>query len=418
MENAPNAENPTTSADSSAATFMVDLMQKFGGPVEAMKAFVMFTTMMEKTTPTASTTTAPPPPQISEDSTAQPAVVHAVAEPSASAPTEDAAIGAEQGQEADLTAGVEQIAAGDRRVARVVEGKTPVISASGCEGETHVGIEGVTEGEPFVGVLEGETPVISASVLEGETPVIVEGLIERETPVFSEKTVEEETPERLVGGEALISDPKVAEGGTPVYIEGVTPMLSEGGDALILDNVSEPKESGPNLVIDLDDNPMSADSPVDKRAARRRAQRNLSDEIEDLTLPTTEGELEAEAPRSGGEQDVAEEHRLAAERKRKGKHAATSWVKKSKQTREGKALEAQLLAPTKVPFAKELAGPPSSSDPEEEDIEEPEEELNFEPAEVWITNGLLEAMGKFEDPKRKAAYKERCGSGKLAKSEK
>ncbi|XP_042027244.1 nucleolar and coiled-body phosphoprotein 1-like [Salvia splendens] len=377
MESTSKAGNPTTSADFDAAAFMSDLVQKFRSAEEAMKAFTLFTTMMEIPNPTAlatTTTTAPPPSTIPVDSTAQPSILHTEAEPTISAPEKDAAVGEEKEDEADLAAGFEQMVVGDQRLARVVEGETPGFS-------TNVGCEGIAEGE---------------------------------------------TPEKFVGSEALGVDLLVAEGETPVYIEGETLGLSEGEEAPVTEDVSVLKGSGLQLMVDLVEISEATNSPVDKREARLRARRSLRDEIEDLTLPTeekclapgTEGGQGEKIPGSSKKEDEAEERRLAEERKRKGKHAATSRIKKSKQNTAGKSAEAPLPAPTKVPFAKERVGPTPSSESEEEEMDEQDEELNFEPAEVWLTKGLLEAMGKFEDPKRAATYKERCGSGKLAKSEK
>ncbi|XP_042003822.1 uncharacterized protein LOC121752797 [Salvia splendens] len=292
-----------------------------------------------------------------------------------------------------------------------VEGETPVISEVGVvEGETPV-----ISADVDVGVKKGATPVDN---VEGETPV---GDLEGATPVISKEVVGGETPEKLAGGEALISDTMVAEGETPVYIEGATPILSEEGETFITTEASEPKKSGLEVVIELDDQPVGADLPMDKREARRRARRNLKDEIEDLTLSTkeevqdlgTEGELEKDTPRSGGEEEEdEEERRLTAKRKMKGKKAAPSLVKKTRKPSGGKSIEVSLPPPVKVPYAREPVSPARSSESEEE----PEEELNFEPAEVWITKGLLDAMRKFEDPKRAATYKERSGPGKLATS--
>ncbi|XP_042041261.1 nucleolar and coiled-body phosphoprotein 1-like [Salvia splendens] len=377
MENTPETGHPITTASSDAAAFMADLTKRFCSAEEAMKAFALFTIIMEQAKPSTTTTTPPPPPTIPEESTAKPTILHAPAKPTTSAPEKDAAVGEDEGVEADLAEDLVQMAVGDQRKTLVLEGGTPV-SADG--------------------------------VREGKT-------------LFCDDVAEGETPEKLVGGEARVSDQLVAEGETPVYIEG-GPLVCLRGEAPVTDAISVPEESGLNLVVDLVENQEDADSPVDKREARRRARRSLRDEIDVLTLPTeeeclapgTEGEQVEEAPGSSGEVNEVEERRLAEERKRKGKHAATSQTKKPRKTVVGKSIETPLPAPTKVPFAKEQVGPTPATESEEEEMEEQEEELNFEPAEVWLTKGLLEAMGKFEDPKRTTTYKERCGSGKLAKS--
>lgn len=75
-----------------------------------------------------------------------------------------------------------------------------------------------------------------------------------------------------------------------------------------------------------------------------------------------------------------------------------------------KTVDAPLPAPTKVPFTKEQVGPSPDSESEYEKEEEQEEELNYERAEVWVTKGLLEDMGKFDDLKR--TYKEPIRSGR------
>lgn len=120
------------------------------------------------------------------------------------------------------------------------------------------------------------------------------------------------------------------------------------------------------------------------------ARRSLLNEVEDLAQPRrleflasgAEFEQEEKAPRSGDELEEAEERRLATERKRKGKHAAIIPPKRSRKTSSVEYVEAPLLAPTKVPYAKEAVAP--IPDSETEDDEE-EEELNYERTEVWVT---------------------------------
>ncbi|XP_042012324.1 uncharacterized protein LOC121760764 [Salvia splendens] len=269
--------------------------------------------------------TAPPPPQVPEETISQPSTAHAEAKLVTGEPDKNIAVAEEQEHGTNLVAEMEQVT--------LVEGETPVISG--------------------VDVVEGATTVVFEEVRKGETPVV--GELEEATPGISDDCVGEETTERISGGDALISEKMVAEEKTPVYIEGATPILSVEGEALITDDGSEPKESGLEL------------------------------EIEDLAVPAgeefhvlgTECELEKETLGSDGEADEEEERRLAAEQKRKGKQAAASRVKKAKTTAGSKSEEVSLPTPTKVPFAKEPAGPPSSSESDEDEIEVPEEILNL-----------------------------------------
>lgn len=98
---------------------------------------------------------------------------------------------------------------------------------------------------------------------------------------------------------------------------------------------------------------------------------------------------------------------MAAERKRKGKHAAIIPPKRSRKTVSVELAEETLLTATKVPYAKGLGSPSTGSEPEDEEEEEQPDELNYEREEVWVTKQLLESMAKFDDPKRTQTYKER-----------
>ncbi|XP_042017624.1 uncharacterized protein LOC121765508 [Salvia splendens] len=166
MENTKNTGNISGSGDSNAAAFMADLLQKLGGPEEAMKAFAMFTTMMEQTAQAASTSAAPPPPKISGASPPQPEAVHTVAETTA------ADI---RGEETDLAAGLELLAVSEPRKetlgTSVSVDLSVVLPVSITEGETHVA-------EKFE---EGETPGVCVSVSEGDEALISEEAVEGET---------------------------------------------------------------------------------------------------------------------------------------------------------------------------------------------------------------------------------------------
>ncbi|XP_042023070.1 uncharacterized protein LOC121770403 [Salvia splendens] len=119
-----------------------------------------------------------------------------------------------------------------------------------------------------------------------------------------------------------------------------------------------------NLMVDLTDVPDRTDSPVDARDAQRQARRRLRDDIEEHVPQTEEGSLGLET-----------------------------------------------AAPEQVPYAAESGSPDGSSDSEKEQ----QEELNFEPTEIWITKELLDKMRKFTDPKRTAIYKEKSAVEKYAK---
>ncbi|XP_042019167.1 uncharacterized protein LOC121767017 [Salvia splendens] len=236
------------------------------------------------------------------------------------------------------------------------------------------------EGETLTAGDDGEkrdTP-ISGNEVEGETPV-VSGVGEGETPVESDE------------GETLV------HGG----LEGETPIVFTEGETPIVKNYE-----GETL------------------RARRMARRSLVDEADEPThprrlefrAPGAGVEMENETPGSGNELKDAEERRLAAERKRKGKHAATIPPKRSRKAPSVERVEEPLTAATKVPYAKEFKGPSPDSEPKEEEDEEQEEELNYERAEVWITKKLLKEMGEFDNPRRAQTYKERSAPGKLAKS--
>ncbi|XP_042032287.1 retinitis pigmentosa 1-like 1 protein [Salvia splendens] len=421
MANAANTGNSSTSADSGAASFMADLMEKFGGPEEAMKAFAMFTAMMGQTRTPAATTSVPPP-VLLEVSATPGDIIPAITESTTAAVEQDALNDEGARGEADLTAGLEQLTVDDQRLASVFEGETPVISVGVSAGETPAGVE-VDEGEAsgisdatvgtgetpnlsVTGTKEGATPSVD---VEGETPV---GELEGATPGILEEFAGEETLESVEGGDALTSTEDVAEGSTPVktvgreaqekhgpvgvethiYIEGTTPNFSGDAETPFTENILEPVEDGANLIVDLTNVPEETVSPVNTREARRQARRSLLDEIDDSVQQTEQGALGPEtataeqdnSPRpSDGESDK-EARRQAVERKRKGKQTAPSLTKKLK----GKSVEASLPPPAKVPYAAKSDSPTRPSESEEE----PEEELNFKPTEIWLTKELLDAM--------------------------
>ena len=116
---------------------------------------------------------------------------------------------------------------------------------------------------------------------------------------------------------------------------------------------------------------------------------------------------EGETPDSEDEVDVAEECRVARERKRKGKTTVVPRPRKSQR------LISVGKSPRPLPKA---SGPGDESSETEEELEEEEETPNFEREEIWITKKLLGDMSKFNDSKRTQTYKDRSAVGKLAKS--
>ncbi|XP_042049934.1 uncharacterized protein LOC121795463 [Salvia splendens] len=239
----------------------------------------------------------------------------------------------------------------------------------------------------------GETLVVDSNVSE-----VVGGA---EAQIGEKDVREGETPEKSEGTE------------TPVYISGATPLLNKEGEALDAENAQEPVDVGLNLLVHLTGD---TNSPVNPREERRQARRSLLDKIYETVPQTEEGLLSLETaapehansprPTDGGSDE--DERRHAAERKRKGKQIAPSSTKKAK----GKSADHSPSPPAEVPSDVKSENPNESSDSEEEQ----EVELNFEPKEIWITKELLNAMGKFEDPKRTAIYAEKSVVGKYAKS--
>ncbi|XP_042019066.1 cyclin-dependent kinase inhibitor 1C-like [Salvia splendens] len=269
MDNTTNTGSTSRSGDSNAAPFMADLLQKLGGPKEAMKAFAMFAATMGKTTPAVSTSAAPPPPKISEASPPQPEAVHAVAEPAtAVAETTTAEIRVE---EADLAAGLELLAGSDPRLDSFVERETPVTEKFG-EGEIPGVCESVSE-ERTLEQTEGDEALISEKAVEGETLEVFGG---SEAHV-SENVSEGKTPERAVGTETHDEEGSVGVE-TPIYITGPTPLLTEEGEALDSENVQDPVGERVKLIMDV---PKGTISSANARDARRRARRSLLDEVDD-----------------------------------------------------------------------------------------------------------------------------------------
>ena len=160
--------------------------------------------------------------------------------------------------------------------------------------------------------------------------------------------------------------------------------------------VPEPVEEGLNLIVDLVDDHEEDEPQVDQRPERRRARRSLLDEVDDLVPDAEE----------------AEERRLVKERARKGKATATTSTR-SRKAPSVQEVEETLFPVTEDPSAEEQDKPTHEPDSESEEAEE-----EFIPGrpEVWLTKELLESMRQFDDQKRATVYKERCSTGKMAKS--
>ena len=129
--------------------------------------------------------------------------------------------------------------------------------------------------------------------------------------------------------------------------EGKTPeKLLEEAD-LLATGVPEP-EGGLKLIVDLVGDQDEDEPKIDERAKRRRTRRSLLDEVDDLVPDAAE----------------AEEHRLAKERARKGKAAATS------STRSRKAPSVKEVEETLSPMTED----PSVEEQDEPDYESEEAE--------------------------------------------
>ena len=276
--------------------------------------------------------------------------------------------------------------------------------------------EEVTEEETPVMVefVEGETPVLE-KIAEGETPVL-EMMAEGETPMETG----DETPKDFRGATLEPMEegatPSDVRGESPVYIEGGTPMVDDVGKTpkklleetdLDTTGVPEPDEEGQDLIVDLVDDQEEDEPRVDERAERRRARRSLLDEVDDLVYSEKE-----EFPARGTKAEVAEYRRLARERARKGKAAATQ-SKRSRKAPSVEEVEETLSPVTEVPSTDKQDKPTPGSNSK---LGESEEEFIQGRPEVWLTKELLESMRQFDDQKRATVYKERCSAGKMAKS--
>ena len=144
--------------------------------------------------------------------------------------------------------------------------------------------------------------------------------------------------------------------------------------------VLEPVEEGQHLIVDLMDDQEEDEPRVDERAERRRARRSLLNEVDDLVYSEKE-----EFPARGIEADEAEDRRLAKERTRKGKAAATL-SKRSRKTPSVKEVEEPHSPLTEVPSTEEQAEPTPESDSEPG---ESDGEFNYERPEVLVTRDLL-----------------------------
>ena len=124
-------------------------------------------------------------------------------------------------------------------------------------------------------------------------------------------------------------------------MERETPVIAE-----------EPASGGLQNVVDLVNEPDVEDSPANARLIRRRTRhRSILDEVDEPTRPR---ELDFGGQRTGAGGDIpevaeAEERRLAAERKRKGKQEAQVLPKKTPVV---DATEKLMSDAIKVPFAK------------------------------------------------------------------
>ncbi|XP_042041271.1 uncharacterized protein LOC121786709 [Salvia splendens] len=261
---------------------------------------------------------------------------------------------------------------------------------------------------------EGETPVLE-ELVEGENPVVGCDVPTGGEALTSERQSAGKTPGVVEGTEAQFVTGSPGGVETPVYIEGATPLIGKEDD-LASGEAQEPVDDGMTLMVDLTDVPDGTDSPVNAREARRKARRSLRDEIDETVQQTEEDMLgrgaaapeQADSPRPDDGENDEEERRRTVERKRTGKQIAPSSTKKAR----GKSADHSPSPPAKISSDAESESPNESSDSEEDQGVE----LNFEPKEIWITKELLNAMGKFDDPKRTAIYAEKSTVGKHAKS--
>ncbi|XP_042027291.1 eukaryotic translation initiation factor 3 subunit A-like [Salvia splendens] len=213
--------------------------------------------------------------------------------------------------------------------------------------------------------------------------------------MHTRELTDEELAEKAPAHTTKAGNPTTAAGSdAAALIDDLIRRFRSKEEAPVHAEVQEPEEGDLKGVVDLVDDPEDEDSSVDQREARRRARRCLRDEIDDLAQPTekeflapgAEGKQEEETPGSDGEEDEKEERRLAAERKCKGKHAATPQPKKSKKIASVKNDEAPLPAPAKVPYANEQVGPSPASESEDEE-EESESEPPQRTTPVWLPRG-------------------------------
>ena len=128
--------------------------------------------------------------------------------------------------------------------------------------------------------------------------------------------------------------------------------------------VPEPVEEGQDLIVDLVDDQDEDEPRIDERAEKRRARRILLDEVDDLAYSEKE-----EFTARGTAVDEAEDSRLAKERTRKGKQAAATQSKRSRDTPFVKEVEEPLSPLTEVPSTEERVEhtPRSDSEPGESD---------------------------------------------------
>ena len=383
------------------AVLLAELTQKLGSVEKAKEVYALFSTSL------MTSAAALPTPTIPADSTAQPTVPHEE-KPQDSTRVPDS--GSQQAETASLEADKEEatnelsVDGGQNDGEKEVETERQGNENPNSEGEK------IAEGETPVHekVVEGETPV-REEIVEGDTPVLVE-VVEGETPV-RELMNEGETP--MEAGDETPKDfrgatpepmeegvtPSNVRGETPVYIEGATPMVDDVGETpkklleemnLDATGVSEPVEEGLDLIVDLVDDQEEGEPRVDERAERRRARRSLLDEVDDLVY-SEKGEF----PARGTEAEVAEYRRLAKERARKGKAAATQ-SKRSRKAPSVEEVEETLSPVTEVPSTDVQDKPTPGSNSE---LGESEEEFVQGRPEVWLNKELLESMRHFDDQK-------------------
>ncbi|XP_047950310.1 protein ENDO16-like [Salvia hispanica] len=337
----PTQATRNSQSEAYDAVLLAELTQKLGSVEKAKKVYAPFSASL------MTSAAAIPPPTIPADSTAQHAVLHDEG-PQDSTRVPD---GFQQAETASLEADKEEatneliadggLSDGDKKVEFEGQGSENPNSEVEKEGETPIREEGEGETPVMVEFVEGETPVVER-IAEGETPVL-EMTAEGETPMETG----DETPKDFRG-----STPEpMEEGETPVYIKGGTPMVDDVGETSgklsemtdpDITGVPAPVEEGQDLIVDLVDDQEEDEPKVDERAKRRMARRSLLDEVDDLVYSETE-----EFPARGIEAEEAEDRRLAKERARKGKAAATQ----SKRSRKAPS------PVTEVPSTEEQAEP-------------------------------------------------------------